>query len=364
VKSFQSELLINYPRISHTFFSRRYSIQSLLAKHLDEPLDKFLSTYYGNRYRDFFADFKLSEISTKFNCETDLTPYQKVSYSLDYWSNEIFRFSYKLDLGDEDPQKYCFSKDINEKLLPTHNYSEFSTFDKSKVIPSLQNQFYGTIDTLRFLIENLKKIKPTVFSASVSSSSRLEKLITSRRNPKDANESCDLCWRKTERYKLRNNINHNNLINSSARFCEKHAVNGKGRYSENWSNYIKGRRYKERYLEEIDNILSNDSNKDKARYLVKISILKKTFEEQQGFSFNDDGKMALAYYLVRSGLDNDGYRRIYKAKIKDGLSNAQIAKKFKISRQAVGQTIRKIELKLHEVHKKAKAAEDSIINRQ
>ncbi len=362
IKSFQEVLFANYPRISHTFLGRRYSIKSLLAEHLDNPLEKLLSTYYEDKHRGVFKDFKLSEISTKFNDRTDLTQNQRVSRSLKYWDDEIYRFSVRLDLDNEDPQEYLGSEDIGHRLLPTHDYSEIDKPTDLDVIPSLQERFYGTIDTLRPLIYELQKIKSGV-STIAESSDKSDKSTTTRRYPEDAYPTCALCWRNTERYELRDNFNSNDINKSSAKFCYKHAINGKGGNSENWANYIKGRKYMARYLKEIDNLSRYNTEKDEVRYLIKISRIKEVFEKQQGFLFNSDGKDALAYYLVRSGLDNDGYRRIYNAKYKDGLSNAQIARKFNISRQAVGQTLRKIELKLHDVHKKTNAAETSLLQR-
>jgi len=339
VMEFGYELFANAPNVSHSFLSRKYSMQSLIFKHLVKPLETALDAYHADRHREIFEDFSLSKIGNYFDSRTDLTKHQRINYSLDHWSREMHKFARAEDL----------------RLNPSTALVDFE-FIGLEPLNSSQKRFYATLDTLKLVIEDLRAFKPQVSTIPSSSLTLFDPVKTTQYSPEDALDTCCLCWRNTQRYNVRNKINHRDVSIASNKFCDKHALQGLGKLSPNWSRYIRARRYLERYQAELENLWLRNSNTDRTRFLIDIVSLKALIEKKQRYPLCPVGDRAMAYYLVRSGLDNAGYRRVYNAKYTERLSNIEIAEKLGISRQAVSKSLKKISSKLYDVMLKTQQA--------
>ena len=266
--SFVDELFSSFPRISHTFLSRKYSMQSLLAKYLDQSFEVVLNDFYGASHREALDGYRVSGMSSYFSSRKDLTRYQQVYYSLEFWSSRLHQFAREED-ARLNPVISLEQIEAEGNLLPS------SSNGVECKLTNRQKRFYATLDTLLVLIENLKAFKPMTSEIPTLPDSLIDKSKTTQYNPSQYSyHFCKLCWKPIQRVQANKDVNFRDVSKTSNKFCDDHALNGQAQNSPNWARYIKSRRYLEEFNKQLENLCLSSLNEDRFKYLIEIRDLR------------------------------------------------------------------------------------------
>ncbi len=318
---FKKELFGGTFKSSFSILSKRYSVFSLLEKHLDKPIEEQFKEYFGDQDREELNEFQASKLHEEnIHNSSSFSQYKLVTASLEKWLNILMDYSKKID-----QQLYSETFAV-ENVFSSNNEIELS---------KTQIQFFALLDSLIYLIEGLLTLKPLKAQIKFSLEDDFEKISTVLFEDKPDNY-CKLCWRRT----MRSEIEHKNIYwekkKHSAKYCKYHSPSVS---KESWKNYIRDRRYEKKFNHELTTL----HTKNESHFLPTLRQIIIAFG-----IVDPQEKRKLAYNLVHSGLDTTVRKKIIRFK-QNGVKNSDIARELGISIQAVSKYTRIINNKLQEL---------------
>ncbi len=299
---------------SHSLTSRRFSIWSLLKKHVDEPFAAALVCYSGEWSRELLVGYRPSS--------SGRPPGQAVLDQLALIPAVAHLSSPAIppsNLASADRAIFALERWIQCLRLSIH-----SCDSTSGVLPPSARPLVQALDLMREVLQLLERLRP-----------RHEGSAVLGRLPDHAaggshDLCCELCWRPSMRWVATSKAPH--LLGSrlkSGRFCEAHDP------SDPKSRYRTDMRYKTAFLHELDAVY----NFARSAFALELP----------GLPHPDEHMLRrLAYDRVHAGIRTPNARnksslieRVWMLH-QEGLTQSDIARVLGISRQAVSGAMRKL----------------------
>ena len=296
---------------SHTITSRRYSVWSLLRRHVDAPFSQFLLTYQGvwdSRHLAGFAP------SLGWKAPTDAV---RAHATRDPAASSILRRSLRENSSRAD-----------EFVLAIEQWCECLRLSaRSAEATQEPQQLLATLDTVRGLLTALRRFRPEY---GVTDDGEMLADAVSR----DAQYTlCELCWRESLRTKALRNASKPSARKLSSRFCRIHDPrDAKSRYRTDL-------RYRSAFVKELDALLGLQESS----YLLGF---------QPPRSADEQEIRKTAYDLVHArlrplGSSRPGQRERIAELTREGLSQAEISRRLGVSRQAVSKGVQSLKQLMH-----------------
>lgn len=292
----------------YTITSRRYSVWTLVRKYVDEPFITFIRLHRNPTGRSRLNGLRLSEI-------------------------------HKID-PDPIARNHCLpihESDFEQRFaLKQCRINEWQKFIKSLVRQSQAmayqarlaeaEEFEKTLDfvqaDLLFVIRGLirRRQRP-------GTSDQLKDETNWKQHTRRAQEFCDLCWRRTEyTFHRESHPGDSSGDGKNKRFCSEHNP------SDSSSRYRTDHRYKRAFHNELMHMWRLSASE----YALKFPLPGQT---------TPTAMRKAAYDLVHAGLHSPDKNRKRMHSLKErvfvlktqGLSQAAIARKLGVSRQAVSK---------------------------
>lgn len=337
---------------SHTLTSRRYSIWSLLRRHLDQPFAEAITSYKGLWGTELLKGFTPST-AWRFPCAdtlarlaahpkarritlpaAPLSKVERVIAALECWEECVRISIHLMDPHDHDDgltgSKAPGLSDFAFHLARHEDEAAAATHSE-------QSRFRATLDTVREMLRNLRAFRPRYGGNQLHG--RLSDEVTRRPGA----SYCELCWRETMRSKaLRQTTPTLSQLRLSNRFCEIHNP------SDPRSRYRCDHRYKEAFQREL-----------MALHGMAASAHQFRFHPPPHADAQEIRKTA--YDLVHSGLRpaethsnrRSGLRERVWALKRLGMHQAAIGRQLGISRQAVSKALKSLQFLVHAREKDA-----------
>lgn len=289
---------------SHTTTSRRYSVWSLVRKHLDHPFISIIDSYKGQWEKELLTGYLPStsnKVSIKLsNCKGDYT----VTNSIEFWRHRL-----KSAIRSTDDFYNKFGEDNSLPLNYFFSHSDQSNNSKITDTNSEQNAFNNTLDCFILFHDFLLLLKPGQILHP-----DFGRILNKESSSHMDSQYCELCWRKSGKFYQ--------LPLVSRRFCDTHNPSDPG------SKYRHDHRYKVAFQYELDAY----HGKCKSNYPVMLRVNKKHY---------DDEVRKFIYYLVRSKLNTPAREKFIGLRVK-GFTPREIANQLGISIRAANKTERDI----------------------
>ena len=292
---------------SYSLLSKRYSVFSVMKKHLDASFADLESRYDFNMFRGVivpsaFKSTKRLGRNQSLN-DAELTAYRKVCVSLESWA----LFIGELIKGDLDQRKPFIA-----------------ALDSLKMIAQLLAMWCGEAR------ESISRDKLPGDKA------RTKKHI----QPKLGH--CLLCWQP---------LNHTSggvseqtygsINQTQTKYCFSH---DRTRNTEDgWRNYVRDRRYDAAFKRELASLTKREASNyhPNANWYIGQA-------RERGVDVGVTEIRKIIYFLIRSGLDTPRRKEIYALNEK-GYSIVDISRQLGITRQAVHKTIKQIDLRMSKI---------------
>jgi DNA-binding NarL/FixJ family response regulator len=293
---------------SYSLLSKRYSIFSLMRKHLDYPFNELeqrcvaqdthgVLTPSKLKYPRFLSKDQQSRYS-------GLTPHRKICFSLECWDEYI----------------RCVIKKTSDQ----------------------NDEYIAALDSLRVIVQSLPtwclNARESINRDNLPSASKAR----TKKHIQPKSRYCVLCWRALNH--VVENIDEHvySSVNSiQTKYCFTH---DRTRNIENGlRNYMRDRHYLKSFNREYASLTKTGVSRFHPEPSWYISQAR-----EKGVAVGITEIRKIIYFLVRSGLDTSRRKEILSMNQK-GQSIADIARQLGITRQAVHKTIKQIDSKMTEV---------------
>lgn len=293
---------------SHTLTSRKHSVWTLIAQHLDEPFLMAFSRFDGSEMQILLAGFRPSQIWRSPSLQVLVAARSCVEARqplLRAVSTELSRADRAVAAMDQWDE--CI------RLAARRSFESSS-----------QISYIATVDAIRALISKLKHLRP---SRQIEADGTALSDSSTRSNQ---HAFCELCWRESLRTTAyRSGQNKERARRLSQRFCALHNPRDPN------SKYRCDIRYKAAFMKELNALMSFDES----AYLF-------SFKPPRSADFQEIRKTA--YDLVHSRLrplnsDQPGLRERVAQLLTSGMRQADVARELGVSRQAVSKAKKSLE---------------------
>jgi DNA-binding CsgD family transcriptional regulator len=293
---------------SHSITSRRFSVWSLVRRHIDQPFESAIAPLRRHSWGALVGNLVPSLAG------------QSPSFDVLALASTFREAALPRIKGSPEPASRAESV-----VSAVKQWDECIRLAGRKArITAGQSHLIPTLDAMRLLLAALVKLRPRVqrdvYGISVRDSSTRQ----------DQYALCDLCWRESLRSAALNagasTLRARSLTN---RFCRHHDPR------DPRSQYRTDIRYKEAFRQEVCALLN-----------VGDSAFSFAFHAPRGSDFQELRKTA--YDLVHARLrtlnsKQLGLREQVGTLLTSGLSQSQVARRLGISRQAVSQAKKSLE---------------------
>jgi len=289
---------------SYTLLSRRYSVFSLMRRHLDVAFTELEERYEVSMYKGVLTPSKLKYprflSEGQQNYYIGLTPHRRITFSLNYWAEFIGNV---IKNGFERNSAYI-----------------------------------AALDSLKMLVQTL-----VLWCSDGRESLNLERVPSkskarTKKHIQPKNRHCALCWRPLNYTSGDIDESRYGTVNKiQTKYCYHHDRTG------NFHNYVRDRRY----IKSFDREYASLTKREDSNYHPNASWYISTAREK-GYAVGVTEIRKIIYFLIRSGLDTPRRKEVY-AMHEDGNSLSEISRRLGVTRQAVHKTIKQIDLKMAEV---------------
>ncbi len=308
----------------HSLTSRRYSISSLLRRHLDKPIESFLNSLNQHRGHELLFDFKpsrmlLSSPSCAVNTAA-LVQLRKSNHERPTAASvgaaqrsRVSGLSTPIDIATNTVRLW----DSNFRYA-IHVMEE----GQNRRNPARRSRDLATIESLRTLACCLLSLSP--YASGVNAPN------LSINHP----HHCELCWRPTMRWSAAfDRLSHTyaNETRLSDRFCHQHDP----KFST--SSYRADLRYKQAFQREL---LAQKGLAKSAFLLHLLPPSGADIEELRKLAYDQVHARIGTRGVSKSGYGTRETAALLKSK---GLNQSEIARHMGISRQAVSKALKTLE---------------------